>query len=154
MFNRLLALALTITLSASIVLMLTKAQLKDGQERVGIIVTAKPAKNRFAKPHPIKFHLDFSKGMNRYVGLEQYATWDICGIARGTIDPKTKEKILKDSSRTWICKHLDTAVSNAEFFTDKVFTKEVLEQIDTHIQPIFNYNSEAPDFSVDDIMED
>ena len=54
MFNRLLALALTITLSASIVLMLTKAQLKDGQERVGIIVTAKPAKNRFAKPHPIK----------------------------------------------------------------------------------------------------
>ena len=70
------------------------------------------------------------------------------------IDPKTKEKILKDSSRTWVCKHLDTTVSNAEFFTEKVFTKEVLQQIDTHIQPIFNYNSEAPDFSIDDILED
>lgn len=141
--------------AASIVLILTKAQLKDksGKERVGIIVTAKPAKNRFAKPVPIKFHLDFSKGMNRFVGLEKYATWDICGIARGTIDPKTKEKVLKETARTWVCKHLDVAVPDAEFFTEKVFTQEVLEQIDTYIQPIFNYNSETPDF-IDDIIND
>ena len=56
--------------AASIVLFLNKAQLKDSSgERSGIIVTAKPNKNRFAKPTNIKFHLDFSKGMNRYVGL-------------------------------------------------------------------------------------
>lgn len=140
--------------AASIVLMLTKAQLKDGAERVGIIVTAKPAKNRFAKPHPIKFHLDFSKGMNRYVGLEQYATWDICGVARGTIDPKTKEKVLKDTARTWVCKHLDTTVTNAEFFTEKVFTKEVLQQIDEYIKPIFNYNTDVNDFTIDDIIDE
>lgn len=140
--------------AASIVLILTKAQLKDGTERVGIIVTAKPAKNRFAKPHPVKFHLDFSKGMNRYVGLEQYATWDICGITRGAIDPKTKEKIAKESSRTWIAKHLDTVVSNAEFFSEKMFTEDVLRQIDAHIQPIFNYNSDTTGFTIDDIIDE
>lgn len=144
--------------AASIVLMLTKAQLKDksGKERVGIIVTAKPAKNRFAKPHAIKFHLHFSKGMNRFVGLEQYATWDICGIARGTIDPKTKEKVLKETARTWVCKHLDTTVSDADFFTEKVFTQEVLEKINNYIQPLFNYNTdtESSDFIDEMIMDD
>ena len=50
--------------AASIVLFLGKAQLKEGGEKTGIIVTAKPNKNRFAKPHPIKFHLHFTEGMN------------------------------------------------------------------------------------------
>jgi len=127
--------------AASIVLMLNKAQLKDGAEKVGIIVTAKPDKNRFAKPHPIKFHLDFTKGMNPYVGLEQYATWDICGITRGSIEKGIKTP--KATARGWICKHLDETVSNAEFFTEKVFTKEVLEQINEHIKPLFNYNTSA-----------
>ena len=92
--------------------------------------------------------------MNRYVGLEQYATWDICGITRGTIDPKTKEKIAKDSSRTWIAKHLDHTVSNAEFFSEKMFTEDVLKQIDAHIQPIFNYNSDTTGFTIDDIIDE
>ena len=43
--------------AASIVLFLNKAQLKEGAEKTGIIVTAKPNKNRFAKPTNIKFHL-------------------------------------------------------------------------------------------------
>ena len=34
---------------------------------------------------------------------------------------------------------MNTTVSNAEFFTPEVFTDEVLEKIDEHIQPIFNY---------------
>ena len=54
--------------AASIVLFLGKAQLKDTSgEKAGIIVTARPNKNRFAKPQPIKFHLHFSEGMNRFV---------------------------------------------------------------------------------------
>ena len=126
--------------AASIVLMLNKAQLKDGAEKVGIIVTAKPDKNRFAKPHPIKFHLDFTKGMNPYVGLEQYATWDICGITRGSIEKGVKTP--KATARGWICKHLDEVIPNSEFFTEKVFTKEVLELINEHIKPLFNYNTE------------
>jgi len=127
--------------AASIVLMLNKAQLKDGDKKVSIVVTAKPDKNRFAKPHPIKFHLDFTKGMNPYVGLEQYATWDICGITRGSIEKGVKTP--KATARGWICKHLDETVTNAEFFTEKVFTREVLEQINAHIKPIFNYNTSA-----------
>jgi len=138
--------------AASIVLFLNKAQLKEGTEKTGIIVTAKPNKNRFAKPTPIKFHLHFTKGMNRYVGLEQYATWDICGVARGTI--VKGEKVPKETARTWICDHLDTAVSNADFFTEKVFTKEVLEKINTHIQPIFNYSDMVQDINVDEILEE
>lgn len=141
--------------AASIVLMLNKAQLKDGAEKVGIIVTAKPAKNRFAKPTSIKFHLDFTKGMNKFVGLEQYATWDICGVTRGIIDPKTKEKIKKDTAKTWICEHLDEAVPNKEFFTEKVFSQQVLERIEKHIQPLFNYNTAGDDagFDIDDVID-
>lgn len=137
--------------AASIVLMLGKAQLKDGADKVGIIVTAKPTKNRFAKPTPIKFHLDFSKGMNPYVGLEQYATWDICGITRGSIEKGVK--VPKSTARGWICEHLDEVVSNAEFFTEKVFTQEVMERIDAYIQPIFNYNSDAGGLDIEEMLE-
>lgn len=137
--------------AASIVLMLGKAQLKDGADKVGIIVTAKPSKNRFAKPTPIKFHLDFSKGMNPYVGLELYATWDICGITRGSIEKGVK--VPKATARGWICEHLDEVVSNGEFFTEKVFTKEVLERIDAYIQPIFNYNSDAGGLDIEEMLE-
>ena len=138
--------------AASIVLFLNKAQLKDSAgEKAGIIVTAKPNKNRFAKPTNIKFHLDFSKGMNRYVGLEQYIDWDEIGITKGVIEKG--EKIPKASSRNWICKHLDETISNAEFFTEKVFTQEVLEKIEVRIKPIFNYNTEEREIDIDAILE-
>ena len=138
--------------AASIVLMLGKAQLKDGADKVGIIVTAKPSKNRFAKPTPIKFHLNFSEGMNPYVGLEQYATWDICGITKGSIEKG--KKVPKATARGWICEHLDEAVPNKEFFTDKVFTREVLERIEIHIKPLFNYNSESSSLDIEEMLND
>jgi len=138
--------------AASIVLFLNKAQLKDSSgEKAGIVVTAKPNKNRFAKPTTIKFHLHFTQGMNRYVGLEQYIDWDEIGITRGVIEKG--EKIPKASSRNWICKHLDETVSNAEFFTEKVFTKEILEKIDQRIKPIFNYSTEEREIDLDAILE-
>ena len=138
--------------AASIVLMLNKAQLKEGAEKVGIIVTAKPDKNRFAKPHPIKFHLNFTEGMNPYVGLEQYATWDICGITRGSIEKG--KKVPKATARGWICEHLDEVVSNKEFFTEKVFTQEVLEKIEKHIQPLFNYNTEIDSMDIEEMLNE
>ena len=91
--------------AASIVLFLGKAQLKEGGEKAGIIVNAKPNKNRFAKPHPIKFHLHFSEGMNKYVGLEQYIDWEDIGITRGKIEKGVK--IPKATARGLICKHID-----------------------------------------------
>jgi RecA/RadA recombinase len=138
--------------AASIVLFLNKAQLKDSSgEKAGIIVTAKPNKNRFAKPVNIKFHLDFSKGMNRYVGLEQYIDWEEIGIAKGSIEKGVKTP--KASARNWICKHLDEPITNAEFFTEKVFTREVLEKIEVRIKPIFNYNNEEREIDIDAILE-
>lgn len=137
--------------AASIVLFLTKAQLKEGAEKTGIIVTAKPNKNRFAKPHPIKFHLHYTKGMNPYVGLENYVSWETCGITKGVIEKG--KKIPKATARNWICEHLDETVPNSEFFTEKVFTPEVLKKIDAHIQPLFNYNTENDDaIDVDEIL--
>ena len=137
--------------AASIVLFLNKAQLKEGAEKTGIIVTAKPNKNRFAKPQPIKFHLHYTKGMNPYVGLENYVSWETCGITRGVIEKG--QKIPKSTARNWICEHLDETVPNSEFFTDKVFTEEVLKKIDAHIRPLFNYNTEVEDVDVDEILE-
>lgn len=125
--------------AASIILFLSKAQLKEAKEKTGIIVTAKPNKNRFARPHPIKFYIHYSKGMNEYVGLENYVNWELCGITKGKKDKKTGELIPSAGSNKWIVKHLDRTVTNSEFFTPEVFTEEVLKKIDEHIQPIFNY---------------
>lgn len=78
--------------NASIILQLSKAGLKEGAigangfaMKTGIVVTSKPAKNRFARPLPIKFHISFYKGMNPFVGLEQFINWETCGIQRGKL---------------------------------------------------------------------
>jgi len=138
--------------AASIVLYLGKAQLKDtGGDKAGIIVTAKPNKNRFAKPTNIKFHLHFTEGMNAYVGLEQYIDWEDIGITKGIIEKGVKTP--KATSRNWICKHLDHTVPNKDFFTDKVFTQEVLEKIESRIKHVFNYNTEEREIDLESILE-
>jgi len=81
---------------ASIILFLGKAQLKEGDSKTGIIVKAKPNKNRFSIPTPIKFHIHYTKGMNKYVGLENYISWETCGIEKGIIiTEKEIEKVGK-----------------------------------------------------------
>lgn len=84
--------------SASAILMLSKAQLKEGDTKTGIIVTSKPNKNRFARPLPIKFHISFYSGMIPYVGLEEYLSWDACGIQRGTFINEKEFAKLKDGA--------------------------------------------------------
>jgi RecA/RadA recombinase len=79
--------------NASVILQLSKAGLKEGDndaaaagiQKTGIIVTSKAAKNRFARPIPVKFHISFYKGMNPYVGLESFINWENCGIQKGKI---------------------------------------------------------------------
>jgi RecA/RadA recombinase len=161
--------------NASIILMLSKAQLKDGDKeaadagvaKTGIIVTSKPFKNRFAKPLPIKFHISFFKGMNPFVGLENYVTWENCGIGKGKLveeiketpifeaDGKTpkisrgKEKVEKkktgkyvyekdDSAKTFAVKHLGRTVKGSQLFSSEVFTQELLHKLDEDvIRPMF-----------------
>ena len=78
--------------NASIITLLSKATLKEGVEdnpmgvqKTGIVVTSKIAKNRFARPIPVKFHISFYKGMNPFVGLETFINWENCGIQRGKL---------------------------------------------------------------------
>jgi ATP-dependent phosphoenolpyruvate carboxykinase len=89
--------------------------------------------------------------MNAYVGLEQYIDWEDIGITKGIIEKG--EKIPKATSRNWICKHLDHTVPNKEFFTDKVFTQEVLEKIEGRIKHVFNYNTEEREIDLEAILE-
>jgi len=126
----------------SVVAFLSKAQLKDGAgTKTGIICTSTLKKSRFTIPEQIKFHISFSHGMNPYVGLQDYVSWEACGIERGKFEevknPETgkKETIFKPnaSSTRWGVKHLGKTVASTELFTERVFTKEVLEQLDVNV---------------------
>jgi len=167
--------------AASIILFLAKAKLKEGTEQTGIIVTAKPNKNRFAKPIPIKFHISFSKGMNPYIGLEEYISWDNCGIGRGKfitesafdklkenekeecrpmiVDEGTdKEKTLyfqpSDRARKLCVEHLKDAVDLNKLYTPEVITTDVLNRLEPIINEKFRYGTDELDIdSLDQILE-
>ena len=50
----------------------------------------------------------------------------------------------KETARNWICKHLGRGVSAGELFTEEVFSKEVLEQINENkVKPKFSYGIDA-----------
>jgi RecA/RadA recombinase len=126
----------------SVVSFLSKAQLKDGAgTKTGIVVTSTLKKSRFTVPEQVKFHISFAHGMNPYVGLQDYVTWDACGIERGKFEevknPETgkKEMVFKPNatSTRWGVKHLGKTVASTELFTEKVFTMEVLKQLDENV---------------------
>lgn len=125
----------------SVVAFLSKAQLKDGSgTKTGIVCTSTLKKSRFTIPEQIKFHISFSHGMNPYVGLQDYVTWEACGIERGKFEEVKnaegkKELVFKPSasSTRWGVKHLGKTVASTELFTDKVFTMEVLQQLDVNV---------------------
>jgi RecA/RadA recombinase len=165
---------------ASIILMLTKAKLNStgsDKEQVGIILTAKPNKNRFAKPNVVKTHLDYKTGLNRYTGLQEFVEfdWDKVGVAKGEIvnEQKLKKKSAAPRSRavefeyngeilyfipdpkasTVAVKDLGRHLTSKEFFSDVFFTQERLEQINEIAKPIFNYgiDDDIPDDELFDI---
>jgi RecA/RadA recombinase len=151
--------------SASIIACFSKAKLKedgsDSKRQTGIVLTSKMWKNRFAQPHNIKIHLDFKKGLNRFIGLHEYISWDNCGIQRGNlISQKDYDKLgdadrekarcfthddndlifyPKDTARNFIVKHLGTGVTAKDLFTERVFNKE-------HVLDILNENVIKPKF--------
>lgn len=128
--------------SMSNVIMLSKAQLKEGDTKTGIIVTSTPKKARFTRPYAVKFHISFMNGMNPYVGLQDFVTWENCGIQRGKleVDKKTGEMTFTavESSPRWAVAHLGKTVASTQLFTPEVFTEEVLRKLDANvIQPYF-----------------
>lgn len=145
---------------ASIILLVNKAKLKNGNEQVGIIVNAKPTKNRFCKPVCVKFHIDYKTGLNPFVGLDEYISWDRCGIGRGkfisekdwsklseseqekTYKVETSEEVKyfypSDTGRNICCDNGDM-YPLGKLFTSQVFTKDRLKRLDEYIQSEFKY---------------
>ena len=163
--------------AASIILFLNKAKLADGNS-TGIIVTAKPNKNRFAKPTPVKFWIDFNKGMNPYVGLQEFISWDNCGIQRGRfITEKDYSKISEkdqslcrkhvytnekntettvyfqpsDTARKLCVKHLNDTIDLNMLFRPEIITKEILDLLDENIiKKTFSYGT---DLELDEVLD-
>lgn len=149
--------------SASIILMLSKGTLRDeAKTTTGIIVRSKTKKNRLAKPIDIEFHISFHKGMNQFVGLENYATWEACKVGRGNLitqkeydkmKPAEQEDCTQFELKGEICyfqpKKLGKSYINGftgeaipvrEFFSARLFSEEVLRALDESIiKPTFKY---------------
>ena len=131
--------------------------------KVGIVVTLHPYKQRFARPIKVQIHIPFYKKPNPFVGLEKFVNWETCGIVRGkmitekefkklpapeqkkcfefmipveglkTGDDGTRYSMPRDTARTLVCRHLNGEVQLDELYTEKVFTQEVLEQLDENV---------------------
>jgi len=92
------------TFAASFITLLGKANYMREEnddktkKKTGVILRAKSHKNRKVVPVEVKFHLSFKKGMNPYVGLEEFLSWDNCGVDFGTVLPK--EEYDKKYSKT------------------------------------------------------
>jgi RecA/RadA recombinase len=149
--------------SASIILMLSKGTLRDeAKTTTGIIVRSKTRKNRLAKPIDIEFHISFHKGMNQYVGLEQFVNWENCGVGRGNkltekefsklksdeqsicsefkVDGETFYFLPKKLGKSYVIRHNGDLVPVKEFFTGRLFTHDVLMELDEKvIKPTFKF---------------
>lgn len=148
----------------SVISFLSKAQLKEGNSttKTGIIVTSNLKKSRFTIPEPVKFHISFANGMNPYVGLQDFISWDACGIGKGKLEEKidangNKEMVFtpSDSAQArWAVKHLGKTITSSQLFTPEVFTQEVLEQLDKNvIQPHFKLPAMASNDEISFALE-
>lgn len=132
--------------SASSICFLSKAKLKTGDEddldigQSGLVVTAKMVKNRMAKPKKVKFEISFVSGCNPFTGLDYWCNeenFDVVGVAKGKMVGET----FVPGGNRWYVRHLGTHVKSSELFSDKVFTKEVLDGLRPIIKDYFRYKS-------------
>lgn len=166
----------------SITLRLSKAQLKeDGKdkEKTGIVVTCVLEKARYTKASmKIKFHISFRRGMNKYVFLENFVDYDICGIGQGSMKEGTemvegkggKMKAVPNgiftyektttkepsASTPFAVKHLGTTVPFGKLYTGEVFTEEVLRIMDEKIiKPMLEFPKYDDDLQIlDEVTSD
>lgn len=144
--------------AASVVLMLSKGTLKDEATgtKTGVICRATTDKNRLAKPDKIEIHISFHKGMNPYVGLHLLPfNWDNCGVGRGNkftekeyskLKPAEQEAckpfevggekfyfMAKETARNYVLRHSGELVPIRELFSEKVWTPDVLKELDENV---------------------
>lgn len=74
-----------------------KASGGDAKTATGMLLRSRQKKSRSQLKIPINIHVSYQGGMNKFVGLEEYVTWDGCGIEKGKImTPKEYEKQNKE----------------------------------------------------------
>lgn len=127
----------------SVISFLSKAQLKEGNSttKTGIIVTSNLKKSRFTIPEPVKFHISFLNGMNPFVGLQDFVSWEACGIGKGKFEEVKNSKGVKEMVYTpsdspqarWAVRHLGKTITSSQLFTAEVFTEEVLKELDENV---------------------
>lgn len=178
--------------NASFIAMLYKSQLKEKADKAdadsadvdmkatGIVVRSKVKKGRFARPIQIKFHISFFKGMNPYVGLEEFISWKNCGVERGILfNEKQHEKWSdadkkigeengygfehngeklwfwpKATARNFVVRNLGEAVPASQLFTPRVLTEEVLRELDEKvIKPTFMLPDVTDIYDIEEIAD-
>jgi hypothetical protein len=138
--------------SASVIGMMSKSQLKTGQEddmdlgSSGISVLFKTQKSRLAKPKKIRFDISFINGMNPYTGLDAFCRpeyFSQIGIAQGKmeVDKKTGEMTFTPGGNRWYINHLNKSVTTKQLFTQEIFTMEVLEKMAPIVNDYFRFKS-------------
>jgi len=163
------------TYAASIIAMLGKKVIKSEDDKKalftdsGIIVRTKTDKNRLSRPLEKYTVISPTHGMNRFIGLEEYLSWELCGVDRGTIydEEQFKKKFKNKPPENSAGKKLDTfdwEINKAKFyfvrnpraktygvqdtlrnvqtnalFTQSVFSDGALKRIDAYIKEEFKY---------------
>ena len=155
--------------SASVIGMMSKSQLKTGQEddmdlgASGISVLFKTQKSRLAKPKKIRFDISFAHGMNPYTGLDAFCRpeyFNEIGIAQGKveIDKSTGEMKFNPGGIRWYVRHLDKSFTTKQLFTQEIFTQEVLERMAPIVNDYFRFKSldeiEEVEKKFNEIIED
>lgn len=106
------------TYMSSVLVSLRKRFEKDENKmKKGIIVTAAISESRFSVHRPVEFYISFTRGINPYMGLQQFVSWDVCGIARGKMVNYT------DTATEILTKKLVTSVNDltkTKFSTDQI----------------------------------
>lgn len=147
---------------ASILSMLTKKHVNEGEgedrETVGVMVNSKLAESRYAKTTNVDIYIDFRKGINKYLGLLEYCTYDTVGIGPGSFVNSTdfvslllnSKKVTKDTlvgfdiNEDYLKKNLSKSAYgsgnsvlatfnsfvDAGYINKNKFTKKILDRFD------------------------
>ena len=129
---------------------LTKAQLKDSKtNRIGVTVTAKLEKARFAAPHtPIKLQILFSKGMNKFIGLESFMdenTLSYLKFGPGKYKDGTYSYDKNEFPNAWVYfdenKQTYESTSRKTVYQSSFFTPERLEKLNEIVKLKLQYQA-------------
>ena len=177
------------TYAASIILFLGKKKINTDADKViyqtdsGIVVRVKTHKNRLARPLEKYTVISFNHGMNPYIGLEDYLSWEICGVDKGTIydaeqfQKKWKGKppintskkelptfewevgsakyyfVKNKNAKTYGIKDTIANVNPSRLFTSDVFTQGTLVELDKYIQAEFRYKDFNEQMELQGLMD-